>query len=100
MVLYCSILLFRVKALYLTLIVRYRNFTLQRTRLQNNLMEMEEGPILLQQEEAICAMVSTNNAIKLRDVQSAVIEDHNMFGNIDSISIATVKSAQEKWNAI
>ncbi len=55
------------------------------------------GPLFTpQQEEAICAMVIANNAIRLREIQSAVIEDDNIFGNIESVSIATIDSAQEK----
>ncbi len=49
------------------------------------------GPLFTpQQEEAICAMVIANNAIRLREIQSAVIEDDNIFGNIESVSIATI----------
>lgn len=35
-------------------------------------------------------MVIANNAIRLREIQSAVIEDNNIFGNIESVSIATI----------
>ncbi len=35
-------------------------------------------------------MVIANNAIRLREIQSAVIEDDNIFGNIESVSIATI----------
>ncbi len=39
------------------------------------------GPLFTpQQEEAICAMVIANNAIRLREIQSAVIEDDNILG--------------------
>ncbi len=31
-----------------------------------------------------------NNAIRLREIQIAVIEDDNIFGNIESVSIATI----------
>ncbi|KAL2085709.1 hypothetical protein ACEWY4_019029 [Coilia grayii] len=49
------------------------------------------GPLFTpQQEEAICAMVIANNAIRLREIQSAVIEDGNVFGNIESVSVATI----------
>ena len=35
-------------------------------------------------------MVIANNAIRLREIQSAVIDDDNIFGNIESVSIATI----------
>ena len=35
-------------------------------------------------------MVIANNAIRLKEIQSAVIEDNNVFGNIESVSIATI----------
>ncbi len=35
-------------------------------------------------------MVIANNAIRLREIQSAVIENDNIFGNIESVSIATI----------
>nr|XP_023660031.1 uncharacterized protein LOC111839927 [Paramormyrops kingsleyae] len=35
-------------------------------------------------------MVIANNAIKLKEIQSAVIEDNGVFGNIGSVSIATI----------
>lgn len=50
---------------------------------------MEEGRILLQQEEAICAMVIANNTIRLRDIQRAVIKDDNTFG-IESVLTAAI----------
>lgn len=34
-------------------------------------------------------MVVANNAIRLREIQSAVIED-NVFANIESVSVATI----------
>ncbi len=35
-------------------------------------------------------MVIANNAMRLREIQSAVIEDDNIFGNIESVSISTI----------
>ena len=35
-------------------------------------------------------MVIANNAIRLREIQSAVIDDDNIFGSIESVSIATI----------
>ena len=35
-------------------------------------------------------MVIANNAIRLKEIQSDVIEDNNVFGNIESVSIATI----------
>ncbi|CAL9699122.1 unnamed protein product [Knipowitschia caucasica] len=49
------------------------------------------GPVFTpQQEEAICVMVTENNAIRLREIQSSVIEDDNIFGNIEFVSISTI----------
>ncbi len=44
-----------------------------------------------QVEEAICTMVRANNAIRLREIQSAIIEDNNVFQNIQSVSISTIE---------
>ncbi|XP_019213039.2 uncharacterized protein LOC109201840 [Oreochromis niloticus] len=55
------------------------------------------GPLFTpQQEEAICAMVIANNAIKLREIQSAVIENYTVFGNIESVSISTIDKVLKK----
>jgi len=35
-------------------------------------------------------MVIANNAIRLREIQSAVTEDDNIFGNIESVSVSTI----------
>ncbi len=35
-------------------------------------------------------MVRANNAIRLREIQSAIIEDNNVFQNIQSVSISTI----------
>lgn len=35
-------------------------------------------------------MVVANNAIRLREIQTAVIQDHNMFANVNSVSVATI----------
>ena len=49
------------------------------------------GPLFTpQQEEAICTMVKANNAIRLREIESAILEDNNVFENIQSISISTI----------
>ena len=70
--------------------VHYCNFTLHHIGLKDNLAEVEEGPTLQQQEVANCSMVIANNAIRLKEIQSAVIEDNNVFGNIESVSVATI----------
>ncbi len=36
-------------------------------------------------------MVRANNAIRLREIQSAIIEDNNVFQNIQSVSISTIE---------
>ncbi|KAL7849254.1 hypothetical protein SRHO_G00208770 [Serrasalmus rhombeus] len=41
------------------------------------------GPLFTpQQEDAICEMVIANNAIRLREIQSAIIDNHDIFENI------------------
>ncbi len=49
------------------------------------------GPLFTpEQEEAICTMVVENNAIRLREIKSAIIEDNNIFENIQTVSISTI----------
>lgn len=43
-----------------------------------------------QQEQEICNMVLSNNAITLREIQSAILEDNGIFQNINSVSISTI----------
>ena len=43
-----------------------------------------------EQEQAICTMVVENNAIRLREIKSAIIEDNNIFENIQTVSISTI----------
>ncbi len=42
-----------------------------------------------QREQDICNMVIANNSIRLREIQSAIIND-NVFANINSVSISTI----------
>ncbi len=42
------------------------------------------------QEQEICNMVITNNSIRLREIQSAIINDNNVFAKINSVSISTI----------
>lgn len=35
-------------------------------------------------------MVIANNSIRLREIQSAIINDNNVFANINSVSISTI----------
>ncbi len=39
------------------------------------------------QELAIVEMVVANNAIKLHEIQTRIVVDHEIFDNIDSISL-------------
>ncbi|CAK6982700.1 uncharacterized protein LOC122873078, partial [Scomber scombrus] len=49
------------------------------------------GPLFTPvQEEAICTMVVENNAIRLREIKSAIIDDNNIFENIQTVSISTI----------
>lgn len=43
-----------------------------------------------EQEAAIVDMVLANNAIRLREIQAAVIADQGAFRNINSVSLATI----------
>lgn len=42
-----------------------------------------------QQELAIVAMVVANNEIKLKEIQVRVLEDDEVFGTINAISVTT-----------
>lgn len=45
---------------------------------------------------AIVDMVRANNAIRLREIQSAVIEDNGIFHNIGSVSLSTIDRVLNK----
>ena len=49
-----------------------------------------------QQELAIVDMVVANNAIKLHEIQSRILEDQEIFQNINSISLATITRTLSK----
>ena len=42
------------------------------------------------QELAIVEMVVANNAIKLSEIQAQIVEDHEIFNNIENISLTTI----------
>ncbi|CAM4512164.1 unnamed protein product [Leuciscus chuanchicus] len=44
-----------------------------------------------EREEAVCTTVVENNAIRLRQIKSAIIEDNNIFENIQTVSISTIE---------
>ncbi|XP_032363963.1 uncharacterized protein LOC116677839, partial [Etheostoma spectabile] len=48
------------------------------------------------QELAIVEMVVANNAIKLHEIQARIVEDHEIFDNIDSISLTTITRTLSK----
>ena len=48
------------------------------------------------QELAIVEMVVANNAIKLHEIQTRIVEDHEIFDNIDSISRTTITRTLSK----
>lgn len=49
------------------------------------------GPLFTpQQEEAICAMVIANTAIRLGEIQTAIIADNSVSENTQSVSISTI----------
>ncbi len=43
-----------------------------------------------EQETALVNMVIVNNAIRLREIQTQIVEDQVVFQGIDSISISTI----------
>lgn len=48
------------------------------------------------QELAIVEMVVANNAIKLHELQTRIVEDNDMFENVDSISLTTIARTLSK----
>lgn len=65
------------------LLLLYRIHTLPHTGGRGKIFSIE-------QESAIVDMVVANNAIRLRDIQAAVIADQGAFRNINSVSLATI----------
>lgn len=49
-----------------------------------------------QQEQHICNFVIANNAITLRQIRDAVIEDNTIFHNINTISLSTIDRVLKK----
>lgn len=49
-----------------------------------------------EQETALVNMVIANNAIRLRDIQTQIVEDQVVFQGIDSISISTIDRIVQK----
>ncbi|KAL1254855.1 hypothetical protein QQF64_012916 [Cirrhinus molitorella] len=48
------------------------------------------------QELAIVEMVVANNAIKLHEIQTRIVADHEIFDNIDNISLTTITRTLSK----
>ncbi|XP_034144995.1 uncharacterized protein LOC114829938 [Esox lucius] len=48
------------------------------------------------QELAIVEMVVANNAIKLHEIKTRIVEDHEIFANIESISLTTITRTLSK----
>ncbi|XP_031164929.2 uncharacterized protein LOC116056748 [Sander lucioperca] len=65
------------------LLLLYRIHTLPHTGGRGKMFSIE-------QESAIVDMVVANNAIRLREIQAAVIADQGAFRNINSVSLATI----------
>ncbi|XP_051238676.1 uncharacterized protein LOC127353457 [Dicentrarchus labrax] len=69
----------------------------QQNRPARQLHRGGRGPLFTpEQEEAICTMVVDNNAIRLREIQSAIIEDNSIFDNIQTVSISTTDSVLKR----
>ncbi|KAI7800946.1 hypothetical protein IRJ41_015737 [Triplophysa rosa] len=49
-----------------------------------------------QQEQEICNMVMANNAITLRQIHAAILQDNAIFQNVNSISISTIDRILKK----
>ncbi|XP_049444492.1 uncharacterized protein LOC125896168 [Epinephelus fuscoguttatus] len=49
-----------------------------------------------QQEQEICNIVTTNNAITLRQIRTKILQDDNIFQNINAISISTIARVLNK----
>ncbi|KAL0180192.1 hypothetical protein M9458_025634, partial [Cirrhinus mrigala] len=49
-----------------------------------------------QQEQEICNMVMANNAITLRQIHAAILQDNAIFQNVNSISISTTDRTLKK----
>ncbi|KAK6305700.1 hypothetical protein J4Q44_G00244800 [Coregonus suidteri] len=49
-----------------------------------------------QQEQEICNMVMANNAITLRQIRAAILQDNAIFQNVNSISISTIDRILKK----
>lgn len=49
-----------------------------------------------EQELAIVEMVVANNAMKLREIQARIVQDQEMFQNINSISLTTITRTLDK----
>ncbi|KAJ8272950.1 hypothetical protein GJAV_G00095410 [Gymnothorax javanicus] len=63
----------------------------QQNRTAGQLHRSGRGPLFTpEQEEAICTMVVENNATRHRELKSAIIEDNNIFENIQTVSISTI----------
>ena len=54
------------------------------------------GKLLNNDQELAIDMVVANNAIKLHEIQSTIVEDHEIFDNIDSISLPTITRTLSK----
>lgn len=49
-----------------------------------------------QQEQEICNMVMAKNAITLRQIRAAILQDNAIFQNVSSISISTIDRILKK----
>lgn len=55
------------------------------------------GRLLTEQQElAIVAMVVANNEIKLKEIQARVLEDDEVFGTINAISVTSISRTLSK----
>ncbi len=49
------------------------------------------GPIFTEeQERAIINMVMANSAIRLREIQTNILNDHTVFNNVHHVSLSTL----------
>lgn len=60
-------------------------------RIESRELRGGRGPIFTEeQERAIINMVLANNAIRLREIQTNILNDHTVFNNVHQVSLSTL----------
>ena len=59
------------------------------------------GPIFTQeQEREIINLVLANNAIRLREIQAHIVNDHLIFNNVQQVSLSTIARILKKHQVV